>query len=59
MSGNRLITSAEILKKHGASHVYACATHAVLSGNMERLQASEVRESMTEITRWIIQPTKC
>jgi ribose-phosphate pyrophosphokinase len=43
-TGNRLITSAEILKKHGASHVYACATHAVLSGDMARLQASMVDE---------------
>jgi ribose-phosphate pyrophosphokinase len=45
-TGVRLRTSAEILKKHGAKHVYACATHPVLSGDMNTLQNSEVDEIM-------------
>jgi ribose-phosphate pyrophosphokinase len=39
---------AEALKKQGAKDVYACCTHAVLSGPaLERLQKSAIREIFT------------
>ena len=40
-----LSQSADALRKKGARHVYACATHAVLSGPaIERLEKSEIEE---------------
>jgi ribose-phosphate pyrophosphokinase len=40
-----LAQSADALRRKGAKHVYACATHAVLSGPaMERLEKSEIEE---------------
>jgi len=40
-----LAQSADALRRNGARHVYACATHAVLSGPaIERLEKSEIEE---------------
>jgi ribose-phosphate pyrophosphokinase len=40
-----LAQSADALRRKGARHVYACATHAVLSGPaIERLENSEIEE---------------
>src|SRR5450759_3769382 len=37
--------AADALKKHGATEIYACATHAILSGNaVERIALSEIKE---------------
>eukprot|EP01124_Arcella_intermedia_P017890 TRINITY_DN24870_c0_g1_i1.p1 TRINITY_DN24870_c0_g1~~TRINITY_DN24870_c0_g1_i1.p1 ORF type:complete len:329 (-),score=56.79 TRINITY_DN24870_c0_g1_i1:42-1004(-) len=43
-TGNRLISAAAILKERGVKRVYACATHAVFSGNMSELEKSMVDE---------------
>ncbi|MEW6719282.1 MAG: ribose-phosphate pyrophosphokinase [Thermodesulfobacteriota bacterium] len=40
-----LVQSAEALRAKGAKHIYACATHAVLSGPaIERLENSQLEE---------------
>ncbi|MBP2687490.1 MAG: phosphoribosylpyrophosphate synthetase [Deltaproteobacteria bacterium] len=40
-----LAQSADALRRKGAKHIYACATHAVLSGPaIERLDKSEIEE---------------
>jgi ribose-phosphate pyrophosphokinase len=40
-----LVKGAEALLEKGAAGVYACATHAVLSGSaVERIEASEIKE---------------
>ncbi|MGB7631245.1 MAG: ribose-phosphate pyrophosphokinase [Candidatus Deferrimicrobium sp.] len=40
-----LAQSAEALRRNGAKHIYACSTHAVLSGPaIERLEKSEIEE---------------
>ncbi|MGE5285217.1 MAG: ribose-phosphate pyrophosphokinase [Actinomycetota bacterium] len=40
-----LAQSADALRRNGARHIYACATHAVLSGPaIERLEKSEIEE---------------
>jgi ribose-phosphate pyrophosphokinase len=40
-----LAQSADALRRKGAKHVYACATHAVLSGPaIDRLEKSEIEE---------------
>jgi ribose-phosphate pyrophosphokinase len=40
-----LAQSADALRRKGAKHVYACATHAVLSGlAIDRLEKSEIEE---------------
>jgi ribose-phosphate pyrophosphokinase len=42
-TGNTLIKAAEKLKEAGAKDIYACATHAVLSGDaLERLEKSPI-----------------
>lgn len=44
-TGNRMKLAAEALKAAGATDVYACATHAVLSsGAVERLTSSPIKE---------------
>jgi ribose-phosphate pyrophosphokinase len=40
-----MVQGAEALRKSGASHVFACATHPVLSGpSIERLEKSEIEQ---------------
>lgn len=40
-----IVKSAEALRKHGATEVYACCTHGVLSGPaIERIQESVIKE---------------
>jgi ribose-phosphate pyrophosphokinase len=42
-TGNTLIRSAETLKAAGAKEIYACATHAVLSGDaLDRIEKSPI-----------------
>jgi ribose-phosphate pyrophosphokinase len=42
-TGNTLIRSAETLKVAGAKEIYACATHAVLSGDaLDRIEKSPI-----------------
>ncbi len=44
-TGGTLVQSAEALRRKGAKHVFACATHAVLSGPaIERLEKSGIEE---------------
>jgi len=43
-TGSRLIAAAIILKERGVKRVYACATHAVFSGNISDLENSMVDE---------------
>lgn len=44
-TGNRMKLAAEALKAAGATDVYACATHAVLSsGAVERLTSAPIKE---------------
>jgi ribose-phosphate pyrophosphokinase len=44
-TGGTIAQAAEALIRDGASEVYACCTHAVLSGNaIERLDSSPIRE---------------
>jgi len=40
-----MVEAADALKKHGALDIYACATHAILSGSaIERIKLSEIKE---------------
>jgi ribose-phosphate pyrophosphokinase len=40
-----MVEAADALKKHGALEIYACATHAILSGSaVERIKLSEIKE---------------
>lgn len=51
-----LAKAAEALKKHGAVAVYACCTHAVLSGNaVERIDNSPIEELIVTDTIPITQ----
>jgi len=43
-TGGRLIAASNILKDRGVQKVYACATHAVFSGDMTALENSMVDE---------------
>jgi len=43
-TGSRLIAAAHILKERGVQRVYACATHAVFSGDMSAIENSMVDE---------------
>ncbi len=44
-TGGSIVQSAEALIRDGASRVYACCTHAVLSGNaVEKLNKSPIHE---------------
>jgi ribose-phosphate pyrophosphokinase len=40
-----MVEAAAALKKEGAREIYACATHAIISGNaVERIEGSEIKE---------------
>jgi len=43
-TGSRLIAASNILKERGVLKVYACATHAVFSGDMSAIENSQVDE---------------
>ncbi len=43
-----LVNAAEALMQNGAKEVYACCTHAILSGPaIERIKNSSIRELLT------------
>ena len=45
LTGGTLVAAAEVVVKHGATDVYACATHAILSGPaVERIEKSPIKE---------------
>jgi ribose-phosphate pyrophosphokinase len=55
-TGMTLIKAAEKLREAGAGDIYACATHAVLSGGaLDRLENSEIAQIV--VTDTIAQPT--
>jgi ribose-phosphate pyrophosphokinase len=43
-TGKRLITAAITLKENGVKNIFACCTHAVLSGDIQAIQDSPVDE---------------
>ncbi len=44
-TGSSIVQAAELLQERGAREIYACCTHAVLSGPaVDRLRASPIRE---------------
>ena len=44
-TGSTLVATAEIVLRHGAGEVYACATHPILSGAaVERIEAAPIKE---------------
>jgi ribose-phosphate pyrophosphokinase len=50
-TGGTIVQAAEALIKNGASKVYACCSHAILSGNaVERLNRSPIHELVTTNT---------
>lgn len=46
-TGRRVSAAAEVLKTNGAKNVYVWATHAVLSGDVSEIQASQIDEIAT------------
>lgn len=46
-TGRRVSDAAEVLKSNGAKNVYVWATHAVLSGDVSEIQASQIDELIT------------
>ena len=50
-TGGTVVATAEVLKEHGAKHIYCCVTHPVLSGNASRLlEESDVEEILVTDT---------
>jgi ribose-phosphate pyrophosphokinase len=50
-TGGTIVQAAEALIKNGASRVYACCSHAILSGSaVERLNSSPIHELVTTNT---------
>jgi len=43
-TGARIVSAVEVLKARGVQHVFAFASHAVFSGDTQKLQDSEVDE---------------
>jgi len=43
-TGKRLIQASTVLKENGVLHIFACCTHAVLSGDVQAIQDSFVDE---------------
>jgi ribose-phosphate pyrophosphokinase len=55
-----LAQSADALRRKGARHIYACATHAVLSGPaIDRLEKSEIEELVVTNTIPLGHKAKC
>ena len=45
LTGGTLVATAEVVTKHGATAVYAAATHSILAGPaVERIEASPIQE---------------
>lgn len=45
LTAGTLVAAAEVVIEHGATEVYACATHAILSGSaVERIEKSPIKE---------------
>jgi len=45
LTAGTLVAAAEVVVEHGATEVYACATHAILSGPaVERIEQSPIKE---------------
>ena len=45
LTGGTLVATAEVVKEHGATVVFAAATHAILSGSaIELIEAADIRE---------------
>ena len=45
LTGGTLVTTAEVVIQHGATAVYACATHPILSGPaVERIEKAPIKE---------------
>jgi len=45
LTGGTLVATAEVVTEHGATGVYAAATHPILSGDaVERIEASPIKE---------------
>ena len=44
-TGSTLVATVDMLRRHGAADVYACCTHAVLSGQaVQRIEESAIKE---------------
>jgi len=44
-TGSTLVATVDMLRRHGAADVYACCTHAVLSGQaVQRVEESAIKE---------------
>ena len=55
-----LVQSAQALRENGAKDVYACATHAILSGSaIERIEKSELQELVVTNTVPLGEKHKC
>jgi ribose-phosphate pyrophosphokinase len=45
LTAGTLVAAADVVVEHGATDVYACATHAILSGSaVERIERSPIKE---------------
>ena len=45
LTAGTLVAAADVVVEHGATEVYACATHAILSGSaVERIEKSPIKE---------------
>ena len=45
LTGGTLVATAETVIEHGATHVYACATHPILAGSaVERIERAPIQE---------------
>jgi ribose-phosphate pyrophosphokinase len=59
-TASTLAQSADALRRKGAKHIYACATHAVLSGPaIGRLEKSEIEELVVTNTIPLGPKTAC
>ncbi|MCX5806257.1 MAG: ribose-phosphate pyrophosphokinase [Proteobacteria bacterium] len=58
-TGGSIVQAAEALMENGARSVYACCTHAVLSGNaVERINNSQIKELIATNTIPLVEEAK-
>jgi ribose-phosphate pyrophosphokinase len=58
-TGGSIVQAAEALMENGAKSVYACCTHAVLSGNaVERINNSQIKELISTNTIPLVEEAK-